>query len=140
MNERTAQSEDRKHSELSGAILACAMEVSNELGVGFLESVYHEALLLALTDAGLFVETQKPIVVLYRNRIVGKFYADLVVEGKILLELKSAKALAPEHYAQVINYLKASGIEVGLLLNFGNRRLEYRRVTREETPDIGGVE
>jgi GxxExxY protein len=106
------------------------MEVSNNLGAGFLESVYQNALGLALASAGFFVEAQKPTTVLFRDIPVGKFYADLVVENKIILELKAARALVPEHRAQLINYLKASGIEVGLLLNFGNPRLEYHRLVR----------
>jgi len=117
-----------KHAELSAEVIGCAMEVSNELGVGFLESVYHNALVIALTSKGLSVETQKPVAVAFRGITVGRFYMDIVVNGKVVVELKAARALAPEHSAQVLNYLRAAGIEVGLLMNFGTSRMEYRRL------------
>lgn len=116
------------HDDLTGKVLGACFEVSNELGSGFLESVYEKALLVALTDVGLQADSQVPLKVVYRNRVVGDFYADIVVEGTVLLELKAVKALAPEHIAQVLNYLKATGIEVGLLVNFGSPKLEYRRL------------
>jgi GxxExxY protein len=117
-----------KHADLTGRILGCAIEVSNELGVGFLESVYHNALVFALTSAGLSVETQKPMLVTFRGLTVGRYYADMVVDNKIIVELKVARILAPEHSAQVLNYLKAAQIEVGLLLNFGTSKMDYRRL------------
>ena len=104
--------------------------MSNELGAGFLESVYQNALLLALRQKGLKVEAQKPIEVLFRGENVGHFFADLLVEDKVIVELKAVKAILPEHKAQVINYLKATGIEVGLLVNFGMPKLEYHRLHR----------
>ncbi len=116
------------HDDLTGKVLGACFEVSNELGSGFLESVYEKALLVALTDVGLQADSQVPLKVVYRNTVVGDFYADIVVEGTVLLELKAVKALAPEHIAQVLNYLKATGIEVGLLVNFGSPKLEYRRL------------
>lgn len=119
-----------QHSEITQAVIGCAFEVINELGAGFLESVYEKALLLALRQKGLAVAAQWPIRVIFRGESVGDFYADLLVEGKVLVELKAVKAIAPEHQAQLINYLKATGIEVGLLINFGNPRLEYKRLTR----------
>jgi len=115
------------YEELTKTILRVCFEVSNELGSGFLESVYEKALLIALTEAGLRAENQVPLNVMFRKRMVGQFFADIIVEKKVLLELKAVRALAPEHLAQVMNYLKATGIEVGLLLNFGNPKLEYRR-------------
>ena len=120
----------RLHSDLTRAIIGCAFEVSNELGGGFLESVYDKALQVALTDAGFAVETQKPIAVAFRGRTVGTFYADLFVEEKVIVELKAAKVIAPEHQAQIINYLNATGAQVGLLINFGNPKLEFKRFTR----------
>ncbi|UPU37650.1 GxxExxY protein [Geomonas paludis] len=115
------------HDELTGKVLRACFEVSNELGTGFLESVYEKSLLIALVEMGLKAQSQVPLKVFYRNKVVGEFYADLVVEGAVLLELKAVRALAPEHVAQVLNYLKATGIEVGLLINFGSPKLEFRR-------------
>ena len=98
------------------------MEVINELGSGFLESVYEKALMVALSDKGLSAEAQHEMIVRFRSRNVGQFYADLLVDGKVLVELKAVKALLPEHQAQIISYLNATGIEVGLLINFGNSK------------------
>lgn len=116
-----------QYKELTRTILGAAFEVSNELSAGFLESVYEKALLIVLKDLGLAAEAQKPLKVNFRNKIVGDFFADIVVENKVLLGLKVVKKLAPEHIAQVLNYLKATGIDVGLLINFGNSKIEYRR-------------
>ncbi|BCA80090.1 GxxExxY protein [Desulfuromonas sp. AOP6] len=113
--------------DLTQRILKTSFQVSNELGSGFLESVYENALLVALRDEGMRASSQVPLNVPFRGVIVGHFVADLVVEDKVLVELKAVKALAPEHVAQVLNYLKATKIEVGLLINFGNPKLEYRR-------------
>lgn len=115
------------HEELTRKLLAVCFEVSNELGCGFLESVYEKSLLLALADAGLKAKSQVPLKVHFRTRVVGEFYADVVVEDLVLVELKAVKKLVPEHLAQVMNYLKATGMQVGLLVNFGNPKLEYRR-------------
>jgi GxxExxY protein len=114
--------------ELTGKILEVCFEVSRELGAGFLESVYEKALFVALQQKGLSVVCQVPLKVKFRNVIVGEFYADMLVENKVLLELKAASRITPEHKAQIINYLKATGIEVGLLINFGNAKLEYNRL------------
>jgi len=113
--------------ELTEQILCACFEVSNELGCGFLESVYQKALLIVLRDKGLKAESQFPLKVVFRGQVVGEFFPDVVVEDKVLLELKAVKVLAPEHLAQIINYLKATGIDVGFLVNFGNPKLEYRR-------------
>ena len=121
-----------KHEEITKTIIGCAFEVINELGTGFLESVYEKALLLALRQKSLSAIAQHPVKVMFRNECVGDFYADLFVAGKVIVELKAAKAIAPEHQAQVINYLNATGIEVGLLINFGNPKLEYKRFTRRK--------
>ena len=118
------------YNSLTGAIIGCSFEVINELGTGFLESVYEKALTIALKEAGLAVESQKSIQVHFRSKIIGEFYADLLVEEKVLVELKTVKTLLPEHQAQTINYLKATGIAVGLLINFGNPKLDYKRFTR----------
>ena len=112
---------------LTSQILESAFEVSNELGVGFLESVYEGALFIALKDKNLRVERQVPIKVYFRNQLVGQFIADLLIEDQIIVELKAVKTLAPEHSAQTLNYLKATGKPVAMLLNFGSPKLEYRR-------------
>ena len=117
--------------EITEKILGCCFEVSNELGSGFLESVYEKALLLLLREQGLEAISQAPIAVKFRNQVVGEFFADILVEDKIVVELKAAKKLAPEHLAQVINYLKATGYETGLLINFGCQKLEYRRLNNK---------
>ncbi len=116
------------HEELTGKILEASFEVIRELGAGFLEGVYQNALLIALRQKGIKAEARVPLLVRFRGEVVGEYFADLLVEGKVIVELKAVKALAPEHQAQLINYLKATGIEVGLLVNFGRPRLEYRRL------------
>ena len=116
-----------KLEDLTQRILKASFQVSNELGIGFLESVYENAFLIALRDEGLRANSQVSLKVPFRGEIVGCFAADIVVEDKVLVELKAVKTLAPEHVAQVLNYLKATKIEVGLLINFGSSKLEYRR-------------
>jgi GxxExxY protein len=115
------------HEELSHRILQACFEVSNELGIGFLESVYEKALLIALRQKGLNADSQISLAVKFLGIRVGEFYVDILVEKKVLLELKAASALTKERQAQLINYLKATGTEVGMLINFGNPKLEYRR-------------
>lgn len=115
------------HEDLTGKILQACFEVSKELGSGFLESVYEKSLLIALKQKNLQGSAQVPLLVKFRGVIVGEFYADILVEGKVLIELKAVSSLANEHYAQILNYLKATNLEVGMLINFGNPKLEYRR-------------
>ncbi|MBW6511628.1 MAG: GxxExxY protein [Desulfuromonadaceae bacterium] len=121
-----------KHEQITSSVIGCAFEVINELGAGFLESVYEKALLLVLRQKGLAAITQHPVKVMFRNECVGDFYADIIVEGKVIVELKAVKAIAPEHQAQIVNYLNATGFEVGLLINFGCQKLEYKRFTRSK--------
>ena len=121
------------YMELTRSVIGCAFEVINELGSGFLESVYEKAMLQTLTDAGILVESQKPVKVQFRGKTIGDFYIDLLIERKVLVEIKAVKALRSEHHAKVINYLKATGIEVGLLINFGNQKLEFKRFSRTKT-------
>jgi GxxExxY protein len=116
------------HEEITEKVLAACFEVINELGAGFLESVYEKALLITLGEKGLTACSQVPLSVGFRGQEVGQFVADLVVEDGVLVEIKAVRALSPEHQAQVINYLKASGLQVGLLVNFGRPKLEYRRL------------
>ena len=92
------------YEELTQKILGACFDVSNELGCGFLESVYLKALMIALTEAGLKAESQVPLHVFFRDRMVGEFYADIIVEGTAIVEVKAVKALVPEHLAQVLNY------------------------------------
>jgi GxxExxY protein len=127
-----------RYEDLTNRILGVCFEVSNELGAGFLESVYQNALVIALKSKGLHVERECPIPVYFRGENVGQFFADLVVEGLVILELKAVSALSSAHKAQVINYLKASDMDVGLLLNFGVSKLEYRRFDnrREQTTGL----
>jgi GxxExxY protein len=115
-----------KHSDITDKILQGFFEVYNELGDGFLESVYERALLIVLSGYGLKVEAQWSITVYFRNIVIGEFRTDLLISDVVIVELKAVKAIIPEYEAQVINYLKATGIEVGLLLNFG-RRPEFKR-------------
>lgn len=130
MDKQDGQDSGLQHGQITRRVIGCAFAVINELGAGFLESVYEKALLLALREEGLSAVAQHPIKVMFRGECVGDFYADLLVEEKVVVELKAVKAIAPEHQAQIINYLKATGIEVGLLINFGSPKLEYKRFTR----------
>lgn len=116
------------HQELSDIIIKAYYRVYNELGFGFLEKVYQNSLYLELLEQGLEVEAQKQIKVYYRSRQVGEYYADLMVNGCIILELKAAETLAEEHELQVMNYLKATEIEVGILLNFGKKAQFSRKI------------
>jgi len=113
---------------LTERIIGAVIEVSNELGAGFLESVYQKALLIALAERGLKAQAQVPLEVHFHGQMVGQFYADILVENRVLIEIKAAKALTDEHKAQLINYLRATGIKVGLLVNFGKPKAEWRRV------------
>ncbi len=136
MDKQDGQDSSLKHEAITKSVIGCAFEVINELGAGFLESVYEKALLLALRQKGLSAIPQYAVKVMFRGECVGDFYADIFVDGKVLVELKAVKAIAPEHQAQIINYLNATGIEVGLLINFGNPKLEYKRFTRSKNMNM----
>ena len=114
------------HKALTSEIIGCFYDVYNKLGYGFLEKVYENALKYELEKKGLKVEKQKSITVFYDEIKVGEYFADLIVDDAIILELKAAESLCEEHEYQLINYLKATNIEVGLLLNFG-KKPEIRR-------------
>ncbi len=116
-----------KYAELTEKIIGIFYDVYNELGYGFLESVYEESLVIALRDAGFNVERQLAIPVWFRGHEVGRFRGDILVERQVLLELKSARILEGAHEAQLLHYLKSTEIEVGLLLNFGSRP-QFRRL------------
>ena len=125
-----------KHKDLTAKIIECVYKVHNTLGFGFLESVYQAALAIELEKAGLKAQTEVPIKVFYEGKNVGDFIADMVIEDKVILELKSVKELHPAHEAQLTNYLKATGIEVGLLINFGQSAQIKRKVF---TPASSGM-
>ena len=117
-----------KHSDLTEKIMKAAYTVHNILGVGFLEKVYQNALLIELRKMGLKALKEKPITIYYDNKIVGEYIADIIVEDKVILELKANKEFAEIHEVQLINYLKATGIETGLLVNFGHSVQVKRKV------------
>ena len=114
-------------SDITESILECGFEISNELGIGFLESVYENALIIALRQKGMRVDQQVPLSVSFRGEPIGRFQIDLLFDHQVIVELKAAKSLAPEHQMQILNYLRASGLPVALLMNFGTPKLEYRR-------------
>jgi GxxExxY protein len=108
-----------KHQELTQKIIKAAQNVHNVLGYGFLEKVYHNATVLELRKMGLEAAPEKPITVYYDSQVVGEYFADIVVDGKVILEIKAVQTLNAAHEVQLVNYLKATDIDVGLLLNFG---------------------
>ena len=119
-----------KYRDITGLILKFAFEVHNSLGCGFLEKVYERALIYELNKNDLKAETQKSMKITYKGQSVGIYTADLIVENKVIVELKTVDYLTIIHKAQALNYLKASGYDVALILNFAKPRLEYKRVVR----------
>ncbi|MCB2100588.1 MAG: GxxExxY protein [Rhodobacterales bacterium] len=119
---------DPRARDVTNRVVGAAFDVSNGLGHGFLENVYQKALGIEIELRGLRVEEQVAFPVSYKGRHVGTYVADLVVERSVIVELKAAKALTQAHVGQTLNYLKASGIRVGLLFNFGRPKLEFRRL------------
>jgi GxxExxY protein len=117
-----------KHSELTGKILGAFFQLHKELGFGFSEKVYEAALEFLLLELGLIVERQKDVFVYYHGKVIGEYKADLIVNGLVLIELKSVERLIDAHDAQLLNYLKATEIEVGLLLNFGPEAQFHRKI------------
>lgn len=111
--------DDRQHSVLTNAIICCFYNVYNKLGYGFLEKVYENAMAIEMSGRGISSAAQYPIKVLYEGHSVGEYFCDLLAEGKVIIEIKASKSIVPEHEAQLLNYLKATDKEVGLLLNFG---------------------
>lgn len=116
------------HSEITSNILKAFFNVYNKLGYGFLEKVYENAMLIELRKFGLKGEKQRPIKVYYENEIVGEYFADIIVNDLVIIELKAAENLIEAHEAQLTNYLRATEIEVGLLLNFGKEPQHKRKV------------
>lgn len=119
---------DLLHKELTDAILKAFYDVYNELGYGFLEKVYQNSMYLELKSRGFQVEAQKPIKVYYKGNIVGEYYADLIVNNLVILELKAVAFLVEEFEWQILNYLRGTEMEVGLLLNFGKKPEFLRKV------------
>lgn len=124
--------ENFKHTEITELIIKAYYNVYNQLGYGFLERVYQRAMMIELCKFAINCEQQKNLKVFYEGFEVGDYYADLVVDDKVIVELKAVEKLAPEHEVQLVNYLKATGIEVGLLLNFGPRAQIKRRVLSKD--------
>ena len=116
------------HQQLTAEIIKRFYIVYNTLGYGFLEKVYEKSMKIELEKAAFQVERQKPIIVYYENESVGEYFADLLIEDKVIVELKAAETLCEEHEFQLINYLKATNIEVGLLLNFGKKPEVKRKI------------
>ncbi len=125
-----------KEYDLAGEVIGAAMRVHRVLGPGFLEAVYSNALAVELSPNGFLVEKQRALAVRYKGEVVGNYVADLVVNGSLIVELKAVLSLTKAHEAQLVNYLTATGIEVGLLLNFGAPSLEFRRKSRSYRPSI----
>lgn len=119
--------------ELTGTIMHCCFEVMKELGPGFFERIYKNALLIAMKQKGLQVEVEQPYEVSFRGSVIGRYSADLVVEKSVIVELKCCESLIREHQAQLFNYLKASGLPVGLLVNFQRWKLEWKRLQAQDT-------
>lgn len=116
------------HKKLSYDIIGCAMEVHKQLGVGYLESVYEEAFKIELQLNKIPFESQKKYPVIYKNKFIKDFYCDLVMDNKIIIELKAIKNIGDIERAQVINYLKVTGIKLGMIINFGETSLKYERM------------
>ncbi len=123
--------------ETTQTIIGCAMKVHTVLGPGYLESVYHQALAIELRRSGLQVEAERPLEVQYDGNLVGTFCADMIVNQAILIELKATQSLLPLHEVQLVNYLTATRIDTGLLLNFGAERLHFKRKSRVYSPSRG---
>ena len=121
------------HSKLTEKVLGVYYDVYNEIGHGFLESVYNNCMFLALTKSGMAVRREVPVPVYFRGQDVGQFKADLVVDGAVLIELKAAQNLDRSHAAQIMNYLRATELEVGLLLNFWSPKPQFRRIVFENS-------
>ena len=117
-------------NEITAKIIGCAYDVANGLGSGFLEKVYENALRIDVARAGLVVLQQYPIPVTWRGELVGDYCADLLVEGSVIVELKAVKELDEIHMAQCLNYLKATGLKICLLINFGKSQIEVKRIVR----------
>lgn len=115
------------HKELTYTIIGLAMEVHKKLGSGFLEKVYENSLMVLLRRENIQARQQYPIKVFFENELVGEYFADIEIDEKIIIELKTVDSLTNNHYSQLLNYLKATNYKVGLIINFSNKSLEYKR-------------
>ena len=118
------------HSDLTYRIIQCSYALHNAVGTGFRERVYQNGMSVELRHAGLRASEEVPIALIYRGEDIGDFRADFVVEKRVLVELKSGEAIEPAHFAQTLNYLRVSGLEVGLIINFGPAKVQIKRVVR----------
>ena len=129
------------HEEITSVIIAAYYDVYNKLGYGFLEKVYENALTLELQKRGLTVKQQIPIKVYYEGQVVGEYFADLLVNDLVIIELKAAEQIIKAHEAQLVNYLKATSLEVGLILNFGPKTEFKRKIfSNSRKPGLKGME
>lgn len=128
MEANTTGPESLLHKDMTEAIIKTYYEVYNELGYGFLEKVYQNAMFIELKEKGFIVEAQKKILVHYKETIVGEYFADILVNNAVILELKSCESLVPEHETQLLNYLRATEFEVGILFNFGKKAAFRRKI------------
>ncbi len=135
MNKMIRMEEEGKTYDLGGRVIGAAMKVHSTLGAGFLESVYQNALIWELRKGGVKAEAEWPISVYYDRQIVGAFTADMLVSDSLIVELKAAQLIAKIHEVQLVNYLVATGLDEGLLLNFGAERLEFKKKFRFRKQD-----
>ena len=133
MRELSSRGDPMKDDDLTQMIIGCAYRVHNALGHGFLEKVYENALRIELEKLGLRVKQQEPINVTYEGRVVGEYYADLRVDERVVLEVKAVQTIAKAHEVQLVNYLSATGIDTGLVLNFGTS-VQVKRKFRKYIP------
>jgi len=136
MNKIIRIEEAPEQYDLAGKVIGFAMKIHSTLGSGFLESVYQNALSLELRRAGLKVDAEKPISVRYEGELVGAFIADLLVNDGLIIETKAVQMLAKIHEVQLVNYLVATGIDDGLVLNFGSERLEFKKKFRPKSKAV----
>ncbi|MFA5292278.1 MAG: GxxExxY protein [Phycisphaerae bacterium] len=116
------------YKDLSYKLTGLALEVHNELGCGFLEKVYENAMMMLFERDGIPARQQAPANVYFHEKVIGQYFADILVDNKIILELKTVEAITNVHTAQVLNYLRATGMKLGLILNFGNPKFTYKRL------------
>ena len=125
-----------RHHQLTRRVIGVFYEVYNELGFGYLESVYQRSFMVALSEAGIRARSNAPVPVAFRGRNVGTYFADFLVEGVLIVELKACRAIEPAHESQLLNYLRGTSCEVGLLLNFGEKPAIRRLVfSNDRKPD-----
>ncbi|MFA7381323.1 MAG: GxxExxY protein [Bacteroidia bacterium] len=129
--------EEYKHSEITQKIIGSAMKVHNTLGNGFQEVIYQRALAIEMSKQGLSFVREMEMPIFYENEEIGRRRVDFFVEGKIMVELKALSALEKVHLAQALNYLEAYKMEIGLLINFGNTKLDFKRLTLQKKLEQG---